>query len=308
MLLPDAVPDVLACLSSVSPGVLGAQLIVGLSRSMILFLVASGLSLILGVLRVINFAHGSLYMIGAFLAFSIFTMLGSGSNGFWLALVLAPLGVALLGLLLERGLLSHIYHREHLLQALLTFAVMLILADLVKLIWGLEFKSISAPDIFMGSFLVFGLPIPRYNVFLIFVGSLIAVGLWFLMNKTRIGKLSRAAAVDREMVSALGINAGWVFAAVFVIGAWLAGLGGVLIAPTISIIPGMDMSLIIEAFLIVIIGGMGNMWGALLGALVIGVAHSYGVLFWSQFAIVFPYAIAAILLVVRPSGLLKSVW
>lgn len=308
MVLPDVLPDVLAYLPAIGPGALVTQFLVGLSRSMILFLVASGLTLILGVLRVINFAHGSLYMIGAFLGFSVFSMLGSGSTGFWLALLMAPLGVALLGLLMERGLLRYIYAREHLLQALLTFAVLLILGDLVKLTWGVGWKSISPPDFLTGSFLVFGLPVPRYNMFLIIVGFLVAIGLWLFIDKTRMGKITRAAAADREMVGALGINAGWVFAVVFVIGAWLAGLGGALIAPTITITPGMDIGLIIEAFLIVIIGGMGNIWGALLGALIIGLAHSFGVLFWSQFSIVFPYVIAAIVLIVRPSGLLKSTW
>jgi len=247
-------------------------------------------------------------MIGAFLASSVFSMLGEGSTGFWLALVFAPLGVALVGLLMERGLLRYIYEREHLLQALLTFAVLLILGDLVKLIWGVQERYMSPPDFLVGCFLVFGLPVARYNMFLIVIGFLVAIGLWLFIDKTRTGKISRAVAADRETVGALGINAGWVFATVFLLGAWLAGLGGALIAPTITITLGMDIGLIIEAFLVVIMGGMGNMWGALTGSLIIGLAHSYGVLFWSQFSIVFPYVIAAILLIVRPSGLLKSTW
>lgn len=304
----DALRDLLAKLPAVTPGALGTQFLVGLSRSMILFLVASGLTLILGVLRVINFAHGSLYMIGAFFACSVFSFLGGGAVGFWMALVFAPLAVALLGLLMERGLLHHIYDREHLLQALLTFALMLIFGDLVKLVWGLQEKFMSPPRFLSGSFMMFDLPVSRYNMFLIFMGFLVAIGLWLLIDKTKIGKISRAVAVDREMVGALGINAAWVFATVFGIGSWLAGLGGALIAPTVTITHGMEIGLIIEAFLVVIIGGMGNMWGAFCGALMIGLAHAYGVLFWSQFSIVFPYVIAAVLLIVRPSGLLKSSW
>jgi branched-chain amino acid transport system permease protein len=304
----DFLSTLTAYLSTLDLGPLVAQFVVGLSRSMILFLVASGLTLILGVLRIINFAHGSLYMIGAYLGASVFSGLGKGSLGFWLALLFAPLGVALLGLFMERWLLRFIYGREHLLQALLTFAVMLILADIVKLIWGVKERFMSTPLFLSGSLSLFGVPLIHYNVFLIVVGFLIAFALWFFVDKTRTGKTSRAVATDREMVAALGINAGAVGAIIFGIGSWLAGLGGTLIAPTVTIAQGMDVGLIIETFLVVIIGGMGNMWGAFLGSLIIGITHSYGVFFWSQFSIVFPYLTAAVLLIVRPSGLLKSTW
>ena len=294
-------------LPDISLATLGSQLLVGLSRAMILFIVTAGMSLILGVLRVPNVAHGSLYMIGAFTAYTVATFFG-GAIGFWLALILAPLLVALVSLIVERGLLSRLYEREHLMLLLFTFSLMLIFGDLVKLTWGAEYKSVSAPGIFTGSVLVFGLPIPRYNLFLLVIGAMVGIGLWFLMTKTKIGKISRAAAVDREMVGAVGINVGWVLAAVFVIGGWLAGLGGALIAPTVSIVLGMDHTIIIEAFLIVIIGGLGNMWGALVGSIIFGVTHSFGVLFWPQFAIVFPYAAVVIVLLIRPTGMLKSVW
>jgi branched-subunit amino acid ABC-type transport system permease component len=286
---------------------LGIQLLVGLSRAMILFIVSAGMSLILGVLRIPNVAHGSLYMIGAFLAFSVASFFG-GSTGFWLALILAPLAVALISLIAERGIFCHLYEREHLMLLLFTFSLMLVFGDLVKLTWGGAFRSVTVPSIFSGSLPVFGLPVPRYNLFLLVIGPIIAIGLWLLMSKTRIGKISRAAAVDREMVGAVGINVSWVFAIAFVIGCYLAGLGGALVAPTVNIALGMDHTIIIEAFLIVIIGGLGNMWGALCGALIFGVTQSFGVLLWPQFAIVFPYAAVIIVLLLRPSGLLKSVW
>lgn len=295
-------------LPTISLEALGIQFLVGLSRAMILFIVAAGLTLIFGVLKIINFAHGSLYMIGAFLAFSVWVLFGGGSTGFWMSLLLAPLGVAAISLLMERGMLRFLYGRVHLMQILLTFALALIFKDLVKLIWGAAYRSVSAPDIFIGSFSVFGFPFPRYNLFLLIIGPLVAIGLWLLMNKTRIGKISRAAATDREMVGAIGINVGLVFGVVFVIGGWLAGLGGALIAPTVNIILGMDITILFGAFLIVIIGGLGNIWGALCGALVFGLTHSFGVLFWPQFAIVFPFVAAAIVLIARPSGLLKSNW
>lgn len=284
------------------------QLLVGLSRTTILFIVSSGLSLVLGVLRIPNLSHGSLYMIGAFLAYSIAMFFGGGTAGFWLALIFAPLGVALISFILERVLFSRLYEREHLMLLLFTFSFTLVFGDLVKLVWGSDFRSLSPPPALAGSFSVFGFPFPRYNLFLLIIGPLVALGLWFLTNKTKIGKISRAAAVDREMVGAVGINVSWVFAAVFVIGCFLAGLGGALVAPTQNITQGMDHAIIIEAFLIVIIGGLGNIWGALLGALIFGLTDAVGILVWPQFAIVFPYTAVVIVLMFRPKGLLKSVW
>ena len=274
---------------------------------MILFIVCAGLSFVLGVLRVPNVAHGSLYMIGAFVTFTISKWIG-GWVGFWLALVLAPLVVALISLIAERALFCHLYQREHLLLLLFTFALSLILGDLVKIVWGAEYRSVSAPDVLKGSISMFGASFPRYNLFLLVMGPLVAILLWLFVNKTKIGKISRAAAVDREMVGVLGINVSWVFAIAFVVGCFLAGLGGALVAPTVSITLGMDHTLIIEAFLIVTIGGLGNMWGALLGSLIFGVTQAFGVLMWPQFAIVFPYLAVVIVLLLRPTGLVKSVW
>ncbi|MFZ7112875.1 MAG: branched-chain amino acid ABC transporter permease [Desulfatiglandales bacterium] len=283
------------------------QVLVGLSRTTILFIVASGLSFVLGVLRIPNIFHGSLYMIGAFLAYSVATAIGSGP-GFWLALILAPLGVALISLILERVLFCHLYERDHIMLMLFTFSCMLVFADLVKLVYGSDYRSLTAPAFFQGSLSIFGLPLPRYNVFLLCLGPFVALGLWVLTNKTKIGKISRAAAVDREMVGAMGINVSWVFASVFVIGCLLGGLGGALVAPTQNIAQGMDHTIIMEGFLIVIMGGLGNIWGALLGALIFGLTDSIGILVWPQFAIVFPYVAVVVVLVFRPKGLLKSTW
>ncbi len=286
---------------------LAQQVLVGLSRTTILFIVSSGLSLILGVLRIPNLSHGSLYMIGAFVTYSAAVFIG-GSTGFWLALIIAPAVVALLSLAVERGLLRFLYDREHLMLLLFTFALTLVFGDLVKLIWGSDYRSLTAPPLLQGSFDLAGLPFPRYNLFLLLLGPLVALGLWLLTNKTKIGKLAKAAAVDREMVAAMGINVSWVFAAVFCIGCFLAGLGGALVAPTQNITQGMDHTIIMEAFLIVIIGGLGNMWGALLGALIFGLTDAIGILVWPQFAIVFPYVAVVVVLVFRPKGLLQSTW
>jgi branched-subunit amino acid ABC-type transport system permease component len=191
---------------------------------------------------------------------------------------------------------------------LFTFSLTLVFGDLVKLVWGSDFRSLSLPPVVQGSFTLLGLPFPRYNLFLLALGPVVAAGLWHLTNRTKIGKIARAAAVDREMVAAMGINVSWVFAFVFCIGCFLAGLGGALVAPTQNITQGMDHSLIMEAFLIVIMGGLGNIWGALLGALIFGLTDAVGILVWPQFAIIFPYVAVVVVLLLRPKGLLKSVW
>jgi branched-chain amino acid transport system permease protein len=285
-----------------------SQMLVGLSRTTILFIVSSGLSLILGVLRIPNVAHGSLYMLGAFSAWSVITLLGGGLFGFLAALILAPMVVAAFGFVLERGFFSYLYEREHLMLLLLTFSFALILGDLVKIVWGPEYRSVTVPGFFRGSAEIFGLPLPYYNLFLLLVGPVIAVFLWLVINRTKMGKIARAAALDAEMVSAVGIHVGWVFAFTFVLGCFLAGLGGALIAPMVNISLGMDHSLIMEAFLIVIMGGLGNIWGALLGSLIFGLTQSLGILLWPQFGIVFPYLAVVVVLFFRPRGLLRSTW
>ncbi len=294
--------------SSFSLAAFLGQFLVGLSRAMILFIVASGLSFILGVLRVPNVAHGSLYMIGAFAAHAIATALGNHPAGFWAAMVGAPLIVGGISLAAERLLFRHLYEREHLMLLLFTFGLALILGDLTKMTWGADYRSIVPPPFLQGSLDVLGTALPRYNLFLLLVGPAVAVALWLVSAKTRFGKIARAAAVDREMVGAIGIHVSWVFAWAFVLGCMLAGLGGALVSPTISVTLGMDHTIIIEAFLIVTIGGLGNIWGALVGSLLFGVTQSLGVLVLPQFAIVFPYLAVVLILTFKPTGLLRSVW
>jgi branched-chain amino acid transport system permease protein len=290
-----------------SPGLV-CQVLLGLSRTVILFIVASGLSLILGVLRIPNIAHGSLYMIGAFMAYTVSRLFGGGIMGYWMAVLLAPLAVALLSFVAERGIFCRVYDREHIMLFLLTFAFSLMFGDLVKMVWGAEYRTVPMPSFFQGSIPILGLPFPIYNFFLLLIGPLVAIALYLLVNKTKMGKISRAAAVDREMVGGVGVNVSRVFCTVFVIGCLLAGLGGVLVAPIVNVSLGMDHTLIMEAFLIVIMGGLGNVWGALLGALIFGITQSLGILIWPQFGIVFPYAAVVVVLSFRPTGLLRSTW
>jgi branched-chain amino acid transport system permease protein len=279
-------------------------LINGLSQGMVLFIVASGLSLVFGVLRVINFAHGSLYMIGAFLAFSLSTLLPSGSLvSFILLMILVPPAIALIGLGLEIPLFRRIYGKEHLLQLLLTYALLLIIDDACRLIWGGDIRNVARPEILAGSIKFFDLFLPTYNVFILAVGPLIAIGLWFLLYRTRSGNLIRAAVSHPEMVGALGVNVSRVMTATFMLGCWLAGLGGVLMSALANIDLSIGMEKIIECFAVVVIGGLGSIGGALLGSLILGVGVAFIQLPLSRFAIVFPYFAMALILVIRPWGL-----
>jgi branched-chain amino acid transport system permease protein len=293
---------------TLSLAALGSQMLVGLSRGMILFIVASGLTLVFGVLRINNFAHGTLYMVGAYLAYSVTLLTSKAEGGFWLALLIAPLIVALLSLVIERGLLRFIYKRDHLMQMLLTYALILILGDLVKMLWGTDYKTFVMPPTLNGAINVGEVALPIYNLFLLVIGPCVAVGLWYFLKHTRLGKLCRATATDREMVDVLGRNSTWVFAFVFALGGWLAGLGGALIAPTTNIALGMDANINIYAFLIVVSGGLGNIWGALISSILIGLAEALGVLFIPGLAIIIPYVIIGVILIARPGGLLKSAW
>jgi branched-chain amino acid transport system permease protein len=276
----------------------------GLSQGMVLFIVASGLSLVFGVLRVINFAHGSLYMIGAFLAFSLSTLLPVGPlYSFLLLLLVVPPLIALIGLGLEIPFFRRIYGKEHLLQLLLTYALLLILDDACRLIWGGDIRNVARPEILAGSIQFFGLFLPTYNVFILILGPIIAAGLWFLLNHTRSGNLIRAAVTHPEMVGALGINVSWVMTGSFMLGCWLAGFGGVLISALANIDLSIGMEKIIECFAVVVIGGLGSIGGALLSSLILGVGVSLIQLPLSRFAIVFPYFAMALILIIRPWGL-----
>ena len=284
-----------------------SQLFVGLGRAMIIFMVAVGLTVSIGVLRVINFANGTFYMIGAFTAWSVALWVG-GTAGFWVALLIAPVVVGLLGLVVEAGLLRRLYNRPRLMQLLMTYAVVLVFDDLTKLIWGVEFKTIPAPLSGYLSFFGGGLYMPSYNLLLLIAGPLVALGLWFFINHTMTGKIVRATATDREMVDALGVNSKRIFAIVFMLSCYLAGLGGALIAPTTNIVVGMGMTILINAVLVVVVGGLGNIWGAFLASIIFGVGESFGLLIAPRFAIVFPFAIATILLILKPTGIMRSVW
>jgi branched-subunit amino acid ABC-type transport system permease component len=285
------------------PSFLFAQSLSGLTAAMFLFLIASGLSLIFGVLRVLNFAHGSFYMLGAYLAYQVVQSVGTGTGRFWWAVAGAALGIAVLGGLVERLLLRHLYAKEELYQLLFTYALVLILGDVAKRIWGTGQLSISRPPGLEGAVGLFGTRLPLYNLFILLLGPAVALAFWVILHRTRVGRYIRAAAQDREMLGALGINVTSLYTGVFVIGSFLAGLGGALVTPVKTVVPGMDVEIIVEAFIVVVIGGLGSLEGALVGALIVGVVRELGIAFFPEIELAVLYLIAAVVLLVRPAGL-----
>lgn len=286
----------------VSPACLVSQFTSALITGLILFLVASGLSLIFGVMGVLNFAHGSLYMLGAYLSFTLL-----GFVNFGVATVAAAAGVAVIGLLLERVFIRRIYRAPLLYQLLLTYAFILVFDDLAKVIWGYDFVSMGVPEAFRRPPLFIGrAPVPAYYAFIIIVGILVALGLWLLLTRTRFGKIVRAVADNPTMVAALGINVGVMSMAVFALGSFLAGLGGVLAAPVRSIFPGMGFSILVESFIVVVIGGLGSMAGAFLAALLIGFVRAFGSIAFPALEEGLVFMLMAITLLARPRGILGA--
>ena len=283
--------------------VLFNQFLSGIARGALLFLVASGLSLTFGVLRVLNFAHGSLYMLGAFIAYSIWKLLLIPVVGFYVATLISGLIMAGIGLLIEYFILRRLYSRGWPEQLLATYALILIITDIVKVFWGGEFLSIPRPKPFAGAVSLFGFPFPSYNFFIILLGLALVVFLWWLVYKTRLGDIIRAAAHDRDMVSALGIPIPWLFTWIFVLGAMIAGLSGAVTAPFGSVALGMDMEIIIECFAVVVIGGMGSLPGTLLGSLIVGEVYAFGIMFKPELALAFIFMVMAIVLIIRPWGI-----
>ena len=275
----------------------------GLTTAMFLFLIASGLSLVFGVMRVINFAHGSFYMLGAYVAWQVVQWVHPSGGGFWVAALVAAVGVGVLGAVVERLFFRSLYGREELYQLLFTYALVLILGDAAKFLWGVDQLSVSSPPILSGSVELFGSLQPTYNLFVMAIGPLIAFLGWLLLNHTGVGRMVRAAQMDREMLDALGANVGTIYTGMFVFSAFLAGLSGALVTPIQSIVPGMDVLIIVQAFIVVVIGGMGSFWGTFWGSVIYGQVLSFGILIFPSFSLFSVFALMAVILIVRPWGL-----
>ena len=293
------------------------QLVNGLASASSLFLVAAGLSLIFGVSRIVNFAHGSLYMVGAYLAYSAIARLGVTIPGYWLAVLVAALTVGVVGAAIEVLLLRRIYHAPELLQLIATFGVVLIVKDAVLALWGPEdLLGERAPGL-AGAIELGGRAFPQYDALLIVVGPVVLLALWLLLRHTRWGMLVRAASENRQMAQALGIDQAWLISSVFFVGAALAGLAGALQLPRESANLGMDLSVIAEAFVVTVVGGLGSIPGAFVAALVIGLVKAVCIglgqieiggvtIAFPKLTLVAEFIVMAIVLTLRPYGLLGS--
>jgi branched-chain amino acid transport system permease protein len=294
------------------------QLLNGLTSASSLFLVAAGLSLIFGVTRIVNFAHGSFYMLGAYGAYSLAAKFGSTPAGYWSAVVLAALAVGVLGVVIEALILRRIYAAPELLQLIATFGIVMIVKDATLALWGAEdLLGRRAPGL-GGTVEILGRPVPEYDLLLIALGPVVLVALWALLTRTRWGVLVRAATQDREMAGALGVNQALLFSSVFFVGSVLAGLGGALQLPREPANLGMDLNVIAEVFVVVVVGGMGSIPGAFVASLVIGLTkaaciatgdvHVGGhVVAFPKLTLVVEFIVMAIVLVFRPWGLFGRV-
>jgi len=278
------------------------QFLTGLASAASLFLVASGLSIIFGVTRIVNFAHGAFYMLGAYIAFTL-TERFSGALGFWGGIVAAALAVAVIGVIVEMILLRRIYHSPELFQLLATFGLTLMVEDLVVLIWGpSDLLGRRAPG-FKGAVDFFGQNIPGYDLFLITLGPVVLGILWLLFQRTRWGVLVRAATQDRDMVAALGVNQKWLFTSVFALGVFLAALGGALQIPRDAVNHAMDLRIIVDVFVVVVIGGLGSIIGAFVAAVLVSELNAFGILIFPKISIILVFLVMAVVLIARPWGL-----
>ncbi len=275
------------------------QILNGLTIGAILMLVAMGLTLIFGLMGVVNFAHGSLYMLGAYFGLAVVSATGQ----FWLALIIAPLGVGVLGYVFERAMIRPLYGRDPLLHVLLTFGVAVVLSEAVRIVWGPSVQPFQLPAALEGSVAFLGIQYPTYRLVVLLIALCLAGAIWFVLRRTNIGLIIRSGTQDRDMVDALGINVQRVFTGVFVVGTMLAALAGVLIGPLWSVHPDMGNEVIVYAFIAVIVGGLGSVGGAVAGAFLVGGAELLGALVIPEMAKAMTYIVVALVLLIRPAGL-----
>lgn len=276
-----------------------AQGIHGLAYGMILFLVASGLTLILGMMGILNLAHASFFMLSAYLGYQMAAWTGS----YWLALLTAPVVTAFLGILMERFLLKKVHAYGPMAELILTIGISFIIADAVKVIWGTDNLPLNAPAGLQGLVSIAGLNYPVYRLFLIGLALFILLVMGFALYKTRLGMVVRAAVSDAEMVNALGVNVPLVFMMVFGAGIWMAGLAGVAIAPILTVSPGLAGQMGMDAFIVIIVGGFGSLGGAFIVSIICGLLSSFGIQFLPEYAGVLLFIFMAVVLAVKPEGL-----
>lgn len=275
------------------------QALHGLVYGMLLFLVASGLTLVFGMMDVLNIAHAAFYMLGAYIGSSVLVVTGN----FWVALFVAPLAVGLLGALVERFFLRKVHIHGHAFELLITFGVFFVIGEMVKWIWGNFPRPMDVPGVLSGSLHWMGITYPVYRFFILVISAFVLLVLGYVFMRTRLGIAIRAAVSDASMVNALGINVPKLFLGVFSGGSALAGLAGVVAGPFLSTYPGMGLDMMVDTFVVVVVGGFGSLLGAFVASLMIGELQSFGVLFIPRLALVFQFLLMAIVLIARPTGL-----
>lgn len=275
------------------------QVMHGLVYGMLLFLVASGLTLVFGMMGVLNLAHASFYMLGAYFAYSVTILL----NNFWLSLLISPIAVGVLGIVAERFLLRKVYKRGHIAELLLTFGLFFILGELVRIVWGTNPLRVPVPNLLAGGISLMGMTYPGYRLFILGFSFLILIGMILLLKRTRIGIIIRASVSDASMVEALGTDVPIVFMGIFGGGAALAALSGVISAPFLSTYPGMGAEVLMDCFVVIVVGGFGSLYGAFIASLIIGELQSFGVLLIPRLAIVLQFLLMVVVLIIRPTGL-----
>jgi branched-chain amino acid transport system permease protein len=282
-------------------GFILAQCLSALSQAAILFFIACGLTLIFGIMRIVNFAHGVIFMLGAYVGYTA----AAWSGSFVLSLIVAPIVVGAVGMAFERIFLRHLYgRRDGGAYLMLTFGLAVVLSELIRLIWGAQPLSAGIPDALRGIVIVLDQPFPLYRLFLIALGIAAAIAVWQFLERTRAGLLIRAVSQNSEMVHALGTDVDLVRTGVFGLGCAMAALGGVLAAPLVTAFLGMGTTVVIDAFVIVIIGGMGSFLGSLIGSVLVGFVQVLGAYYFQDLALAFMYFLMLIVLVIRPGGLL----
>ena len=276
-----------------------SQGIHGLAYGMVLFLVASGLNIIFGMMGILNLAHASFFMLSGYFSYQVLAMTGN----FWVALIVAPVVTAFFGIVLERFFIRRVHAFGHIGELILTVGISLIILAAVKIFWGTENLPVKVPPLLDGLVYFWGMDYPIYRLFVIGMAVLVLAIMLVLLYKSRLGKIVRAAVADADMVNALGVNIPVVFMFIFGIGTWLAGVAAVVIAPILSVFPGLADQVGMEAFVVVVTGGFGSLLGAFIVSIIFGLLNSYGVQFLSQLAPVLMYAFMAAVLMIRPVGL-----
>ncbi len=279
--------------------IFATQLINGLVFGMLLFLMSAGLSLIFGLMNVVNIAHGSFFMLGAFFGLAIMTWTGS----FWAALAFSWIPAVIIGIIMERVFLRYLYNRGHLDQVLLTFGFTFVFVDAVRWVWGPDIRNLGVPPILEGAIEVAGVIMPKYRIFLILFGGIVALLLWLFLERSRVGAMVRAGVDDANTAAGLGINVPLLFASIFALGVGLAAIGGAAAGPVLGLYPGMDIEILIPAFIVVVIGGMGSLRGAFVSSIFVGLVDTFGKAYFPAYAMFIIYLLMVVVLLTRPNGL-----